>query len=27
VVENLKLNGHEHNATELHFEKPIKWAS
>lgn len=23
LVENLKLDGHEHNATELHFEKPI----
>lgn len=27
IVENLKLNGHKHNATELHFEKPIEWAS
>ena len=27
VVENLKLSGHRQNATELHFEKPIEWAS
>lgn len=26
VAENLKLDGHDGNATELHFEKPIRWA-
>lgn len=26
IVENLELNGHEHNATELHFEKHLDWA-
>lgn len=26
VAENLKLDGHDSNATELHFEKRIRWA-
>jgi serine/threonine-protein kinase RsbW len=25
VVDNLRLNGHSHDATRLHFEKPIEW--